>query len=104
MSQYPIGVYGGGELLAQLRHSVPAHTFVDGEERERCRVVIVDGDGLSDPPRKSLVRVVLYETPIDGERREGDIRIPRATFLANPGDTLAVAFDLAGTVIHAASL
>src|SRR5712671_775359 len=31
MSQYPIGVYGGGELLAQLRHSVPAYTFVDGE-------------------------------------------------------------------------
>jgi len=107
MSQYPIGVYGGGEFLALLRDSAPAYTFVDGDERDRCRVVVVDVDdvdGLNAPPRKSLVRVMLYAGAIDGERRAGDIRVPRTTFLANPGDTLAVASDLAGTVIHAASL
>jgi len=107
MSQYPIGVYGGGELLAQLRETAPAYTFVDGDERERSRVVVIDAgdsDGLNAPPRKSVVRVMLYDGAMDGERRAGDIRVPRTTFLAHPGDTLAVASDLAGTVIHAASL
>ena len=39
-----------------------------------------------------------------GERRAGDIRVPRAAFVANPTETLAVANDLAETVIHAAGL
>src|SRR3954471_16518237 len=57
MSQ-PIGVYGGGELVALLRERCPEYTFVDDGERERCRIVIVDigGHALDDPPRKSVVR------------------------------------------------
>src|SRR3954466_1574555 len=107
MSEQSIGVYGGRELAELLRERAPAFAFVEREECERCRIVIVDVDRhdvLNDPPRKSVVRVVLYDGAIDGERRAGDIRVPRAAFIANPGDTLAVASDLASTVIHAASL
>ncbi|MEA2327549.1 MAG: hypothetical protein QOE68_2508, partial [Thermoanaerobaculia bacterium] len=103
MSQ-SIGVYGGREIVARLRENAPGYVFVDGEECERCRIVIVDVDAndvLNDPPRKSLVRVVLYDGAIDGERRAGDIRVARAAFVANPIETLAVAVDLVGTVIHA---
>jgi len=102
---HPIGVYGGPDLLALLRERCPAYTFVDGEERDLCRIVIVDaGVVLDEMPRKSVVRVVLYNDAPAGERRDGDIRIPRENFLAHPDDTLAVASDLAGTVIHASSL
>jgi len=107
MSQQSIGVYGGREIVARLRENAPDFVFVEGEECDRCRIVVVDVDAaavLNDPPRKSLVRVVLYDGAIDGKRRAGDIRVPRAAFLANPVDTLLVAADLAGTVIHAAGL
>jgi len=103
----PIGVYGGRELVALLRERCPDNTFVEGDERERCRIVLVDADShhvLDAPPRKSLVRVVLYDDVLTGDRRDGDVRVPRASFLAHPDDTLAVASDLARTVIHAASL
>lgn len=105
MSQ-PIGVFGKPELLTLLRDRCPSCTFLDSE-RDRCRIVIVDADHhhvLNDPPRKSLVRIILYDDALSGERRDGDIRVPRATFLAHPDDTLAVAFDLANTVIHASGL
>ena len=107
MSQQSIGVYGGQDIVARLRENAPGFVFVDGEECERCRIVVVDVDAsgvLNDPPRKSLVRIVLYGAAIDGERRAGDIRVPRAAFVANPVETLAVAVDLADTVIHAAGL
>src|SRR5216684_2166548 len=103
----PIGVYGGRELVALLRERCRAYPFVEGDERERCRIVIVDADShhvLDAPPRKSLVRVVLYDDVLTGDRREGDIRVPRASFLAHPDDTLAIASDLVRTVIHASSL
>ena len=61
MSQ-SIGVYGGREIVARLRENAPGYVFVEGEECEQCRIVIVDVDVtgvLNDPPRKSLVRVVL---------------------------------------------
>src|SRR5947209_15333471 len=106
MSQ-SIGVYGGPEIVARLRENAPGYRFVDGEDCARCRIVIVDVDAadvLNDPPRKSLVRVVLYDGTIHGERRAGDIRVSRNAFVANPMETLAVAVDLAGTVIHAAEL
>ena len=106
MSQ-PIGVFGKPELLTLLRDRCPSCTFVDDKECDRCRIVIVDTDLhrlLDDPPRKSLVRIVLYADALTGERRDGDIRVPRTTFLAHPEDTLAVAFDLANTVIHASGL
>jgi diguanylate cyclase (GGDEF)-like protein len=106
MSQ-SIGIYGGREIVARLRENAPGFAFVEGKECERCRIVVVDVDAtdvLDDPPRKSVVRVVLYDGTIDGQRRAGDIRVPRAAFVANPVETLAVAVDLAGTVIHAAEL
>ncbi|MDP9361993.1 MAG: GGDEF domain-containing protein [Acidobacteriota bacterium] len=112
MAQHPIGVYGGHELVASLRERCPWHRFVDSEERERCRIVIIDTDGhaaLHDPPRKSLVRVVIDDVDDDneaerGERHQGDIRVPRTTFLAHPEDTLGVAADLVATIIHASQL
>ena len=107
MSQYSIGVYGGGALMARLRDRCPDYTFVEGEECERCRIVIVDVDGhgvLDDPPRKSLVRIVLFDAPVTGERRDGDIRVPRSSFFEHPDDTLGLASSLAAAVIHAASL
>ncbi|MEA2163756.1 MAG: two-component system, cell cycle response regulator [Thermoanaerobaculia bacterium] len=107
MSEQPIGVYAGPALVASLRQRCPSRTFVDGDARDRCRVVIIDNDShslLPDPPRKSLVRVLFDDDATAGDRREGDIRVSRATFLANPDDTLAVAEELAGTIIHAAGL
>jgi diguanylate cyclase (GGDEF)-like protein len=103
MSQ-SIGVYGGSEVVARLRENAPGYLFVEGEECQRCRIIIVDVDAAGVLSRKSVVRVVLYDGTIDGERRAGDIRVSRAAFVANPMETLAVAVDLAGTVIHAAGL
>jgi diguanylate cyclase (GGDEF)-like protein len=107
MIEQPIGVYGGGALLTALRDQCPSRTFVDGEERDRCRIVIIDSDShalVPDAPRKSLVRIVFDDDHANGERREGDIRVPRAAFLAQPDDMLAVAADLVGTITHAAGL
>jgi len=106
--QQPIGVYGGRELVTLLRERcATAYAFHDDGERERCRIVIVDADSsavLAVPPRKSLVRIVLYDEAFPGERRDGDIGVTRVSFLAHPADTLAVASDLARTVIHASAL
>ncbi|HXH38190.1 MAG TPA: GGDEF domain-containing protein [Thermoanaerobaculia bacterium] len=103
----PIGVYGGRELVTLLQERCASYAFLDDGERERCRIVIVDVDplGIGEcPPRKSLVRIVLYDDELPGDRRDGDLRIQRASFLAHPDDTLAIASDLARTVIHASSL
>jgi diguanylate cyclase (GGDEF) domain len=107
MIEQPIGVYGGPELVDVLRALCPSRAFVDSEERQRCRIVIIDTGVQVDPadaPCKSLVRVVLDEAALAGERREGDMRVPRATFLAHPEDTLAVAADLVATIVHASQL
>jgi diguanylate cyclase (GGDEF)-like protein len=107
MIEQPIGVYGGPALIAALRGLCPTRSFADGADRDRCRVVIIDTDShslLPEPPRKSLVRVLFDDDWSGDVRREGDIRMPRAAFLANPEDTLAVAAELAGTIIHAAGL
>lgn len=104
--QQSIGVYGGSDLVALLQERCAAYSFVDDGQREGCRIVIVDAgsEAVLPAPRKSLVRIVLYDGAIPGERRDGDIRVTRPSFLAHPGDMLAVASDLARTVIHAASL
>jgi diguanylate cyclase (GGDEF)-like protein len=107
MIEQAIGVYGGPALIAALRSLCPARSFVDGAERDRCRVVIIDSDSYSllpDAPRKSLVRVLFDDDGAGEARREGDIRVLRAAFLAHPEDTLAVAAELAGTIIHASGL
>src|SRR5436305_2102493 len=87
MSQ-SIGVYGGPEIVARLRENAAGYRFVDGEECARCRIVIVDVDAADVLPRKSVVRVVLYDGAIDGGRRAGDIRVSRSAFVANPVETL----------------
>src|SRR5438067_1079559 len=103
MSQ-SIGVYGGREIVARLRENAPGYLFVEGQECAACRIAIVDIDAADVLPHKSVVRIVLYDGAIGGERRAGDIRVSRAAFVADPIETLAVAVDLAGTVIHAAVL
>jgi diguanylate cyclase (GGDEF)-like protein len=107
MIEQAVGVYGGHALVAALRERCPGRTFLDDAERDRCRVVIIENDShslLPELPRKSLVRVMFDDDASAGERREGDIRVSRTTFLARPEDTLAVAEELAATIIHAAGL
>src|SRR5258708_32408739 len=107
MIEQAIGVYGGAELIAALRGLCPARSFADGAERDRCRVVIIDLDSrslLPEPPRKSLVRILFDDDGAVEVRREGDIRVPRAAFLAHPEDTPAVAPELAGTTVHGGGL
>jgi diguanylate cyclase (GGDEF)-like protein len=66
--------------------------------------VVVDTDAdLDTPPRKSVSRIVLLGN-VTAARRQGDIRVDRDAFLANPEETLAVADDLASVVIHASQL
>jgi diguanylate cyclase (GGDEF)-like protein len=90
------------ELPATLRARCPGRDFRTGAEAEACRVTIVGGGG--EEPRKSLVRIVLYDETPGQPRRRGDIRIPRATFVSSPGEYLAAADDLADTVLHASQL
>jgi diguanylate cyclase (GGDEF)-like protein len=104
--QQAIGILSGdARLAAVLRERCPEREFVtDRAAAESCRVAVVDMDAdLNAPPRKSVVRVVLLGDRTSA-RRQGDIRVDRDAFLANPEETLAVADDLAGVVIHAAQL
>ena len=104
--QQAIGLLSGdARLAAILRERCPEREFVtDRAAAESCRIVIVDSDAdLDTPPRKSVARVVLLGGP-PSPRRQGDVRVDRATFLNDPEETLAVADDLASVVIHAAGL
>jgi diguanylate cyclase (GGDEF)-like protein len=104
--QQAIGLLSGdARLAAVLRERCPEREFVtDRAAAETCRIVIVDSDAdLDTPPRKSVARVVLLGD-VTAARRQGDIRVDRDTFVANPEETLAVADDLASVVIHAAQL
>lgn len=100
-----IGVYSGRGLAAMLREKCPDLTFLDaGEERERCRIAIIDTEVPEEvPPRKKLIRVILTkETPV--ERRQGELRVDPETFLRTPGEYLRFASDMVDAVIHAAQL
>ena len=96
------GIYGDRrDLVEGLRSACPEWTFFDdGEARDACRIAIVD-DGVDRPAGKSVVRVMLSP---DGERRHGELRVDRDTFLTTPRDYLAFAGDLADTALHAAQL
>src|SRR5215212_1465875 len=104
-----IGIYSGrGDLVRRLRDVSSSWAFVaEGEEREGCRVVIIDDDShalLDVPPRKSLVRVVLCDGSMPATRRRGEIRVDRNAFLATASEYLHFASDLAETAIHASVL
>lgn len=108
MTTQSIGVYSGDEGLAErLRRSACDFRFVEEPERQTCRVVILDADRhalLESPPRKSLVRLILCDGDVPASRRQGELRIDRAAFLASPQEHLAFACDLADTAIHASQL
>jgi diguanylate cyclase (GGDEF)-like protein len=104
----PIGVYSSSpDLAAIVRERCPdCVVATSAAEADACRVVVVDGDAhhLLDAPRKAVARIILYDSQASEERRLGDLRISRATFVANPMEFLDAANDLAETVIHAARL
>jgi diguanylate cyclase (GGDEF)-like protein len=109
MTQQKIGVWTGrGDLLGILQEGCPTCEFLSsGEARDSARVIVIDIDShavLDNPPRKSLVRVVLCDGSLPGIRKHGEIRIERAEFLARPSEFLAFALELADAATHAAQL
>jgi len=104
MSQ-TVGVYSDrSDLAAALRRKCPGRSFATDAERELARVVVLDSDQgalYDNPPRKSLVRIMLGE---HAQRRQGELVIDRDAFLASPGGYLDFATDLADAAIHAAQL
>jgi diguanylate cyclase (GGDEF)-like protein len=102
-----IGVYSGrSDLLAALQAACPELQFAtDGEARETARVVVLDGDqDIDNPPRKSVARIILTERPAPHERRQGELNVPRETFLAAPAPYIAFARDLVDAAVHATQL
>jgi len=103
-----IGVYSGDSaVIRHLRERCNGTTFVNGDEADRCRIAVVDCDFVSTidaHARKSVARIVLTDGSLDQPRRQGDFRVDRRSFLANPADALAAANDLADTVMHATML
>lgn len=105
MSELGTAIYSSDEeLAARLRALCPAWTFVtEAGQREACRLAIVDA-GEPRPGGKSLVRLVLSEGPPVHERRSGELRLDRETFLAAASEYLAFAAELAEAALHAARL
>jgi diguanylate cyclase (GGDEF)-like protein len=108
MHRHTIGIYGGrADLLSALQQHCPgADLTFDPDARGRCRVAIFDSDShalLDERPRRSLARIVLIDGPVP-DRSEGDLQVPRASFLANSCPSIAFAADLADVVIHASQL
>ena len=86
MTQQTIGIYSGrDDVVRRVRETSPSWAVaLEGEERDACRVVVIDADShalLDTPPRKSLVRVVLCNGKVPAQRRRGELRIDRAVFL-----------------------
>src|SRR4051812_29829895 len=108
MSQQTVGVYSGNSAVIQrLRERCADLVFVDGSAADHCRVAVVDTDsvgGIDAHPRKSVSRVILNDGTLQLPRRHGDLRVDRESFLEQPADALAVAIDLADTVVHATTL
>jgi diguanylate cyclase (GGDEF)-like protein len=103
-----VGVYSGrDDLTTLLRERCPDCSFESDEDRDSCRVVVIDTDEhalLEAPPRKSLVRIILCENDVPPRRRTGELRVSRSEFLRNPQEHLLFATDLAETAIHATQL
>ena len=104
MSQ-TVGVYSDRtDLVAALRQKCPAKSFSTEADRDSSRIVILDSDHAAlfdNPPRKSLVRIILGE---HDPRRHGELVLQRDAFLASPATYLDFASDLADAAIHAAQL
>ena len=94
------GIYSSrGDLAARLREACPDWAFHEsGEERQRCRVAVVEDEDTTDS--KSVARLVLGER----ERRSGELVLGRDELMRDPRAYLAFAGDLADTVLHAARL
>ncbi|MBK5258780.1 MAG: diguanylate cyclase [Thermoanaerobaculia bacterium] len=103
-----IGIYGGrDDLVRRLREACPAWEFAADATRNGCRIVVVDADShgvLSSPPGKSLVRLILCDGQVPDQRRNGEIRLNRTTFLADPDEYLNFASDMADAAMHASLL
>jgi diguanylate cyclase (GGDEF)-like protein len=95
------GIYSShGDLASRLAEACPEWTFFEsGDDRQRCRVAIVDDEDTSDS--KSVARVIISP---DHPRRSGELVVDRDAFLADPARYLEFAGDLAGAVLHAAAL
>jgi diguanylate cyclase (GGDEF)-like protein len=92
--------------LAALQTSCPDLQFAtDGEAREASRIAILDaGYDPEPPPRKSIARILLTESPSAHVRRQGELTVARGAFLAAPAPFIAFASDLAEAAIHATQL
>jgi diguanylate cyclase (GGDEF)-like protein len=98
---HTIGIYSSrGDLIGRLRDACPDRTFADaGEERQRARVAVVDGEEPAES--KAVARIVVDAAR---ERRPGELHVTREEFLRDPHNALAFAGDLADAVLHAAQL
>jgi diguanylate cyclase (GGDEF)-like protein len=104
-----IGVYSGRQqVVDDLRRVCPAIGFApDGEARDLARIALIDSDSHAEvdpPPRKSIVRIILSDGDVPAARRHGELRVRRDVFLADPGEYLSFANDLADAAIHASQL
>src|SRR5436190_6843426 len=96
-----IGIYGGrGDLLSALRAACPGvELATDDEARDAARIALIDIDApatVENPPRKSIVRIVLTDgMPLPPGRRNGELRVERKAFLSEPEEFLAFASEMA---------
>jgi diguanylate cyclase (GGDEF)-like protein len=109
MSAQSVGIYSArDELSRRLRETCPDVKFASSDaERDASRVVVIDSDShavLESGTRKSLVRIILCDHIPTRDRRKGEIRVERASFLTSPAEYVGVALDLADTVMHATHL
>jgi diguanylate cyclase (GGDEF)-like protein len=79
--------------------------FDGSEARDGMRLAVVDAGFDRPTTGKSVVRIILTEHMAAGpERRHGELRVDRETFLRSPCDFLEFAADLADAAVHAAQL
>jgi diguanylate cyclase (GGDEF)-like protein len=105
-----IGVYSGrSDLLSALRAACPDVSLAtEGDARDAARLALIDSDAtdaLENPPRKSIVRIILVDgAPPPPGRRNGELRVDRNAFLSAPAEFLSFSFDMADAAIHASQL
>lgn len=109
MADSTIGIYSAQrDLASSLREKCPSWKFADGDDRDVCRVVVIDADSrayVESPPRKSLVRIILADGAASTRaRRQGEICVDREGFLRDPAEYLGFASDLAEAAVHATKL
>lgn len=106
MSITSAGVYSERpDLTSRLREACPSWTFPDGgEERDACRIAVVDGTSDRPAGTKTLVRILVGAGGAGDGRRSGELHVERAEFLRKPCEYLAFASDLAEAALHAAQL